>query len=401
MMRRLLIACLLLCGATAPAHGHKPSDSYLTLRADGQRIEGQWDIALRDLDYALGLDSDGDGQLTWDEVREHHHQIAAYALARLTLASTEAGAATGASSAGDASANSAGAVAGATASALPAATPCAISAGEQLIDRHTDGAYTVLRFSAFCPTAPVALRIGYRLFADTDPQHKGLLRLERGGATVSAIFGAGQAEQTVQLAHASRYAQFAAYLKHGVWHIWIGYDHILFLLSLLLPAVLVWRDRAWHQAPDFKAAAIDVLKTVSAFTLAHSITLSLAALNLVSLPSRLVESLIAASVIAAALNNLMPVVRGRRWAGALAFGLIHGFGFASVLGDLGLPQGALMLALLGFNAGVEVGQLAIVAAFLPLAFMLRATWFYRRLVFTGGSALIAAAACVWLGERAF
>jgi hypothetical protein len=387
MIRRLLPSCALLAcmllAAAAPAHAHKPSDSYLTLRVDGQHIDGQWDIALRDLDYALGLDADGDGQLTWEEVRAQHAQIAAYALARLTLAAADAQSA-----------------------------PCTVTAGEQLIDKHTDGAYTVLRFRASCPSAPAALRIGYRLFADTDPQHKGLLRLEQAklqaapagaetGASVSAIFGAGQPDQVVQLAQPSRSAQFAAYVKHGVWHIWIGYDHILFLLSLLLPAVLVWRGHAWRAVPDFRAAAIDVLKTVSAFTLAHSITLSLAALNLVSLPSRFVESVIAASVIAAALNNLAPVVRDRRWVGAFVFGLIHGFGFASVLGDLGLPQGSLMLALLGFNVGVELGQLAIVAAFLPLAYALRASWFYRRVVFVGGSALIAAAASLWFSERAF
>ena len=392
MMRRLFLACLLLCSAAAPAHAHKPSDSYLTLRVDGAHIDGQWDIALRDLDYALGLDADGDGQLTWDEVRAQHAQIAAYALARLTLAAQDAQAARTTP----------------TGAVQATQEPCAITAGEQLIDQHTDGAYTVLRFRATCPTAPAALRIGYRLFADTDPQHKGLLRLENANTTsrpastsVSAIFGASQPDQVVQLAQPSRYTQFAAYVKHGVWHIWIGYDHILFLLSLLLPAVLVWRDHSWRAVPDFRAAAIDVLKTVSAFTLAHSITLSLAALNLVALPSRFVESVIAASVIAAALNNLAPVVRDRRWVGAFAFGLIHGFGFASVLGDLGLPPGSLMLALLGFNAGVELGQLAIVAAFLPLAFLLRATWFYRRVVVIGGSALIIAAASLWLGERAF
>jgi HupE / UreJ protein len=106
-------------------------------------------------------------------------------------------------------------------------------------------------------------------------------------------------------------------------------------------------------------------------------------------------------VVLAALNNVWPLVHGRRWAVAFAFGLIHGFGFASVLADLGLPQGTLLLALVGFNLGVEAGQLAIVAAFLPLAFALRRTAFYRRGVFVGGSLLIAALAAVWLAERGF
>ena len=140
---------------------------------------------------------------------------------------------------------------------------------------------------------------------------------------------------------------------------------------------------------------------VTAFTVAHSITLSLAALGVLSLPSRLVASTIAASVVLAALNNLRPLVLGRRWLVAFCFGLIHGFGFASVLADLGLPQDALLLALVGFNLGVEVGQLCIVIAFLPLAFLARGSLLYRRGVMIGGSALITLIAAVWFIERAF
>jgi hypothetical protein len=114
-----------------------------------------------------------------------------------------------------------------------------------------------------------------------------------------------------------------------------------------------------------------------------------------------VESCIALSVVLAALNNILPVVHGRRWVVAFGFGLIHGFGFASVLADLGLPRDALLLALVGFNLGVETGQLAIIAVFLPVAFALRKTAFYRRFVLVGGSAAIAAVASLWLVERAF
>ena len=145
----------------------------------------------------------------------------------------------------------------------------------------------------------------------------------------------------------------------------------------------------------------DVLKVVTAFTVAHSITLSLAALEVISLPSRLVEATIAASVVLAALNNIWPRVLERRWMVAFAFGLIHGFGFASVLADLGLPQNALLLALVGFNLGVEAGQLCIVGAFLPIAFFLRESTFYRRGIMAGGSALISLVALVWFIERAF
>jgi hypothetical protein len=144
-----------------------------------------------------------------------------------------------------------------------------------------------------------------------------------------------------------------------------------------------------------------VVRIVTSFTVAHSITLTLATLGVVSLPSRWIESAIALSVVLAALNNVFTVFHGRRWMVAFCFGLIHGFGFASVLADLGLPQGTLLLALVGFNLGVECGQLAIVAIFLPLAFWLRRTRFYQRLVFISGSLLIAGIAGIWLAERMF
>src|SRR2546429_1283833 len=241
-----------------------------------------------------------------------------------------------------------------------------------------------MRFAATCPEEVATLEISYSLFADLDPQHRGLLRLEHGAATRTAIFGPERATQTFELAKISALTQFVDYAREGVWHIWIGFDHILFLLSLLLPAVLVFDAGRWQAVPRFPPAFWDVFKIVTSFTVAHSITLSLAALGVISLPSRLVESAIATSVVLAALNNVFPLVHGRRWVVAFAFGLIHGFGFASVLRDLGLPQGALLIALVGFNLGVEVGQLAIVSAFLPVAYALRASWFYRRLVFIGG-----------------
>lgn len=362
MMQRLLFA-LLLCCAVLPAHAHKPSDSYLSLDVQGQRVIGQWDMALRDLDYAIGLDQDGNGQLTWDEVRARHAAIAAYALAQLDIAS--------------------------------GGQACRITPGAQLLDHHTDGAYSVLRFEAACAAPVAVLDIAYRLFADLDPQHKGLLRLTRDGVTSTAIFEPANAQQRLSLATPDRLRQFAAYVKDGVWHIWIGYDHILFLLSLLLPAVLLAAP-----ANKLRDAFMDVLKVVTAFTVAHSLTLSLASLSLVSLPSRLVESAIAASVVLAAVNNIYPLFRGRRPWAAFLFGLIHGFGFASVLRDLGLPQGALLSGLLGFNLGVELGQLCIVAVFLPLAYALRDTRFYRRLLTTGSGA-IALVAVIWFAERAF
>ena len=368
-MKRLL-AIFLLWAIGLPAGAHKPSDSYLSVTVDGASVTGRWDIALRDLDYAIGLDADGDGKITWGEVRARHGDIAAYAAARLQTVAD--------------------------------GRPCTIDFGPQQVDEHTDGAYTVLPLRFACPQPPQSLSLNYTLFADLDPQHRGLLNLTVNGATRTAILGPQAPRQSFELkASASRMQQLLDYGREGVWHIWVGFDHILFLLSLLLPAVGVWLGRRWQPVERFSAAFWDVLRIVTAFTVAHSITLSLAALGLIALPSRLVESCIAASVVLAALNNVWPVFHERRWMVAFTFGLIHGFGFASVLMDLGLPQGALALALLGFNGGVEVGQLAIVAVFLPTAYLLRRSAFYRRVVLTGGSLVIAVVAGIWLAERLF
>ena len=313
-MKRPLLVFIALAGAwlVAPAHAHKPSDSYLTLRVEGEQIAGHWDIALRDLDFALGLDANQDGDITWGEVKAKHADIAAYALSRLRLG--------------------------------PASAPCPTQVTEQLIDNHSDGAYAVLRFAATCAAVPKTLAVDYRLFFDLDPQHRGLIRLEYQDATRAGVLSAEQPEQKFTLAELSKWGQFLDYGNEGVWHIWTGFDHILFLLSLLLPAVLVLSNlpgRRWEPAGNFRAAFWDVVKVVTAFTLAHSITLSLAALGVVSLPSRWIETAIALSVVLAALNNLFPVVARGRWIAAFGFGLVHGFGFAGALQDLGLPSGSL------------------------------------------------------------
>lgn len=367
-MKRVLV---LFLGAllAVSAFAHKPSDAYLTLNRDGTALTGQWDIALRDLDLALGLDANGDGEITWGEVKAKHAAIAAYTMQRLAV-----------SSGGE---------------------RCALRVTGHQIDTHTDGAYAVVNLAGNCAGAGPTLAIDYSLLHDLDPQHRGLLNFVEAGESHSVIFSADAPRKVVGGETGGPLAQFSAYVREGVWHISIGFDHILFLLSLLLPAVLVRRNGVWQAAPNFTTSFWDVFKIVTAFTVAHSITLTLAALGLITLPSRWVESAIALSVILAALNNVFPVIYRGRWVVAFFFGLVHGVGFAGVLQDLGLPQGSLALSLAGFNVGVELGQLAIVGVFLPVAFLIRRSWAYRRIILAGGSAVIAAIAAVWLTERAF
>ena len=368
MRHLVLLALMTVCGISE-AWAHKPSDSYLSLTVHQERIEGQWDIALRDLDEAVGLDHNDDGAISWGEVRAKQHEVSTYAFSRLTLTSS--------------------------------GVVCPARPTEQLIDHHTDGAYAVLRFTAVCPMPIQRLSAEYRLLVDVDALHKGLLRLSYGTTTVAGVFSREAPTQVFALQPPSVWTQVRQYVREGVWHIWLGYDHLLFLLALLLPAVLRRIGDGWEPVPSFRSAVGEVVAIVTAFTLAHSITLSLATLGVVALPSRLVESAIAGSVLLAGLANLYPTVARRRWLVAFGFGLVHGFGFAGVLADLGLPQGSLVLSLLSFNLGVEIGQLAVVSLFLPVAFGLRKSWSYQSFVLRGGSIAVMVLALVWFIERAF
>jgi len=367
MMARA-IASLLLLSIASTAFAHKPSDSYLMLHVDAAAIDGQWDIALRDLDAVVDLDANADGRIDWGELRQRNAEIDAYALARLALSSD--------------------------------GQACPLAITDHQVDRHSDGGYVVLGLHARCPSRIDALGVDYGLLFDIDAQHRGLLKLETASSTVvSAVFSETRRRQSFALQQPSTFGQFRAYVADGIGHIAAGFDHLLFLVALLLPAVLVRNGRRWEPVASFPRACRSVAGTVTAFTVAHSITLSLATLSLVSLPSRLVESLIALSVLLTALDNVWPILPRRRWQVAFAFGLLHGFGFASVLADLQLPPSALALSLFGFNVGVEIGQLVLVLLLVPLVYWVRDTRAYPRLGVICASAVIALLSSGWLIER--
>ncbi len=350
MIRALVIISIALSSATAWAH--KPSDAQLRLAAHADTVTGTLDIAIRDLDGALVLDGDGDGTITWGEITASSPAITAYVGGRVELSTTG---------------------------------PCEITLGTAALVDLSDGAYLSLPIDATCPGEVGALTIDYRLLFDVDAQHRGLVTFDgtteivRDGTPVR--IGAG--ESTSML----------GFVWEGVWHIWIGFDHILFLLCLVIPAVFPSKK----PAESLRAVAREVFEIVTAFTLAHSITLVISAVGLVTLPSRFVETAIALSVLAAALNNLTRAIDAR-WAVAFALGLLHGFGFSSVLIDLGLPSGQLVGSLLGFNLGVELGQAAIVIVALPLLYAIRRTFAYQAVLWAG-SAATALLALSWTYER--
>lgn len=368
MSRSARAAGLLMITAVSAAHAHVASNGFLNAHVEGRNVTGAYELAVRDVELAVAVDSKADGKITWGELRAAEPRLVQYVAQHLSFATQN--------------------------------ESCRLTFQAMQINERVDGNYAWLPFTAQCPAAVSRLDIGYQVMDGIDPSHRGLLTLAAGDALQTGVLGGKTAHEQFPVFAPSLWRSFTEYFQAGVWHILSGIDHLLFLLSLLLPAVLLRKTGHWEPVAQAKPALISIFKVVTAFTLAHSITLTLAALDVVRLPSRLTESVIAASIIVAALNNIFPLVTETRARIAFAFGLLHGFGFASVLTDMGLPQGARMISLLAFNAGIEAGQLSVVLTVMPIVYGLRSGPFYRRTVMPWGSAAIALLATVWLVQRA-
>jgi hypothetical protein len=237
-----------------------------------------------------------------------------------------------------------------------------------------------------CPAGLRDLEIRDDLFDVLGPNHHTLAKVEWPGGTAQFAF-----EPAVRTAHfsiggsAGTTSQMASFLALGIGHILSGYDHLLFLLGLLLPG----------------GGLLALAKIITAFTIAHSLTLSLAVLDVVVLPDRLIEPLIGLSIAAVAAENvyLKPTVT-RRWIVSFCFGLVHGFGFSSALRELGLPAHGLAVSLFGFNAGVELGQGLVVAVALPALALLRDTRWEKGMVRACSLAIIVVGLALFV-SRAF
>jgi hypothetical protein len=366
----LAIMAMLAC---SPAAAHSASSSYLHVDVQGRALVVRWSIALRDLDYAIGLDTDGTGAITWGEVRRHEATIDAYALARLQLAADGAA--------------------------------CRIGPVGHLADMLSDGAYVVLRFQAACAAVPRRVSVHYALLFDLDPLHRGLLTILVGG--IPHAYALSPARQDVSFDVSPGYgATIRSFFATGVDHLLTGIDHMLFVTMLLVPAMFRRdpHDFGPHArllpVSDFRAMFIESLKVLSAFTLAHGTTLTLSVLHIVSIPQRLSEAGIALTILATALDNVFHFLPARRWPLAFAFGLVHGLGFATALGPMSLPPVALGVALVSFNLGLEAAQICIASVVLPLGFLLRNTAIYPTRILPGISGAVALVALAWFTDRA-
>lgn len=388
--------------------GHAPDQSYVFMKIYEDKVGGVIEITTKDLNKALDLNFPKG--LTMEQLTPHLERIKSYVLGKVGFRSI----------AGD--------------------HPIKfLEVG--LLDMDDLGEFVQLNFELGRTTPiPDALDVQYEVLFDKDPNHQGLLVVAynwKAGifdneAQVSLVYDSGSGIQELDLTESSVMKGFWAMIKQGVWHIWIGLDHILFLLALVLPAVAIrlrkekkegvekkkfsLKDidvhkqlspaglkaamKNWIPVEKFRPALIYVVKIVTYFTIAHTITLSLAALGVVKLPSAMVEAIIAFSIALAAYHNISPLFGKRDWLIAFGFGLFHGFGFASVLGEIGLRGEFMTLSLLGFNLGVELGQLAIICVMFPVLYFIRKSTYYPKILIYGSVFLIAIA-LYWFVERSF
>ena len=371
-MRRLLPLALLAIIAfffPTAAHAHGVGQSQLTLKIDGRRLDGEFVLNLDDARKAIGLDPSLSGPARWDDLRAHEPQLRELILRSLAIRADSL------------------------------ACPWTLDPAPMTWNQRFDDIRFLVR--ATCAVAPTRLTLHQDFLFDVVPTYRGYFSVEDARSFNVGVLRAHERTATfrVRQFHAGEIA--LEFVRDGVNHIWTGFDHLLFLLALLLPAALVRVGHDWQPRPGLGTATREVLKVVTAFTLAHSITLALAFFGVIRLPSQWIEVGIAVSVFAAAWNNLRPFLPGRAWIMAFGFGLVHGMGFAGALANLALPSKARGLALASFNVGVELGQMGIVLLVLPLLYAASRRSWYPRLVMGVGSLGIAFVAVLWILERAF
>jgi hypothetical protein len=358
-----LCVASLLCGT---AHAHATGTSHLTIRLDGQdsRLVVAWDIPVADLALPLELDADGDGELTSSELDARRAAILRFSISRLEL--------------------------------RRAGSTCELTAGELTTRNAEPENFIRLGFTGSCPGGG-PLQVSTSLFFGS-PGYTTLLDVSTPQGRFPAALSMVRASWT-EPQFASWASTLLRFLREGIRHVLIGYDHVAFLLLLLLPSVLRGSSSGWTIALCGREVAGDLVKIVTAFTLAHSITLGLASTGTVGLPVQPVEIAIAGSIVVAGILNLFPAASRWRLPLAFGFGLIHGFGFANALREIGEGEIRLAPMLAGFNLGVEIAQLLIVAVALPILWLASRRPRYARQFMPALSLVTALTGAVWFAGR--
>ncbi len=273
----------------------------------------------------------------------------------------------------------------------------------QSVVLHNDGLYVRQRFSgSTLPADAKFIVLRYEFFTQNDKLGRAFFKLVMRNDEISSVFDQTTAIQRFALGETKRWSTIGLFTKEGAKHIWEGADHLLFLLTLLLPGLMLTirlPDASGNLRPTNRAAEKFALKVITAFTLAHSITLACSVFGWVSLPDKLIESLIALSIMVSALLNLQKRFHISHWKLAFLFGLIHGMGFANGLKELGLSSSYFLETLFAFNLGVELGQLsAVILVAVPVLLLARQPD-TKQSVLKFGSIGVLLTSVVWLVQR--
>ncbi|AXR07711.1 HupE/UreJ family protein [Salinimonas sediminis] len=362
-----LLSCIFLL-TSIPARGHELSNGYLSLTVNNDEdVSGTLLLQPFDLEQTVGLDTNTDGQLTWAEVLSRSDALHRYVNEHLVLSTN--------------------------------AQPCPATLHAPTLHSISSQTLIGVAFSFACP-ASSNLTLQYSAIFSEDPTHKVLFTAAGNDlqATQTQVLTA-QAD-TVELSGTpiDTWATVGNFVYEGIIHIWIGIDHILFLIATLLTVNLYRQHNQWQAESSKRTVLRHTFYLVTAFTLAHSLTLTSTALGWYSPSSRWVELGIAISVLLTALNNIWPVIHRLGWV-TFAFGLLHGMGFASVFAELQSVASKPLLTIASFNVGVEIGQLAIVALLLPLLLGLRKVKAYAQFIMPTASSIIALIAVSWAIQR--
>jgi hypothetical protein len=362
----LLLAFIAGVATSGVALAHANGTSFLRIASGdaGAPLTATWDISAADLQLPLELDTDGDGVLTAGELAARSAALARFATDRLEF--------------------------------RRGGVDCDIQPGMPSLSSRESETFVSLPLQAVC-AADGSLEVSTSLFFGS-AGYSALLDVHTPKHRFSAALSTNGATWTEPIVP-SVLATGWRFLREGVGHVLIGYDHIAFLLLLLLPSVLHASSSGWVAAASGRYVLRDLLKIVTAFTAAHSVTLGLAATGTVHLPTQPIEVAIAGSIVVAGLLNLFPAAARWRLPLALGFGLVHGFGFANALQGIDVSGFRLTPMLAGFNLGVEVAQLLIIAAALPILWLLSRSRSYARRVMPVLSVATALAGGVWLIGR--
>ena len=344
-------------------------ENYITIDFQASHPKMILDFESDNLDQFIILDTNENGLISWKEIKAKKDEIANFVLPHLKI-STDG-------------------------------ELCQNSLTNFEVYRRAHQSYIKLHIDLLCSSPKTETKLFYDLFFDVDKGQKVFLTLKDQNSSQPMILSSRTREITIKTKHASAFQSFINFLTEGIWHIWTGFDHILFLLMLLIPSVIYYHQKKIKPQNSLKKILIAVLKIVTAFTIAHSITLALSILDIVNINMKFIEISIALSVLFTALNNIFVFMKTKIWILAFGFGLIHGFGFANALKEMTLKSSELIYSLVGFNLGVEVGQLAIVIVVVPLIFLTRHSKFYRYMILYGLATFTAIISLLWSYERYF